>query len=65
MTKEALLVIDVQNGMFLEGEEVFKGDRILQNLNDLLTRARSMELPIFYVQHNEPIGKQFEHGTNP
>ncbi|WP_277585537.1 cysteine hydrolase family protein [Psychrobacillus antarcticus] len=65
MTKEALLVIDVQNGMFLEGEEVFKGDRVLQNLNDLLTRARSMEIPVFYVQHNEPMGKRFEHGTNP
>ena len=63
MTTEALLVIDVQNGMFQEGEEVFKGDRLLQNFNDLLTRARSKQIPIIYVQHNEPIGKQFEPGT--
>lgn len=64
LTKEALLIVDVQNGMFQEGEEVFQGDRLIQNLNDLLIRARSMEIPIFYVQHNETAGKQLEHGTN-
>lgn len=64
LTKEALLIIDVQNGMFQVGEEVFKGDRLLQNLNGLLIRARSMEIPIFYVQHNEAAGKQLEYGTN-
>ncbi|QUG42368.1 cysteine hydrolase [Psychrobacillus sp. INOP01] len=64
MTKEALLVIDVQNGMFQEGDEVFKGDRLLQNINDLLIRARSMEIAIFYVQHNESVGKPLERGTS-
>ncbi|MFJ7827076.1 hypothetical protein [Psychrobacillus sp. NPDC096623] len=44
MTKEALLVIDVENAMFQEGEEVFNWDKLLRNLNDLLTRARSMDL---------------------
>lgn len=64
MTKEALVVIDVQNGMFQEGEEVFNSDKLLQNLSDLLTRARSIGTTIFYIQHNEPIGKQLEYGTN-
>ncbi|SDM73013.1 Nicotinamidase-related amidase [Psychrobacillus sp. OK028] len=65
MKKVALLVIDVQNGMFPEGEEVFKGERLLRNINELLTRARAIEIPVVYVQHNEPIGKQLEYGTNP
>lgn len=61
LTKEALLIIDVQNGMFQKGEEVFRGDSLLQNLNELLTRARSLGIPIFYVQHN---GKQLEYRTS-
>lgn len=63
MTKRALLVIDVQNGMFQEGHVVHKGDALLQNLNSLLTQARSTNTPIFYVQHNAPTGKPLEYGT--
>ncbi|WP_144569681.1 cysteine hydrolase family protein [Bacillus pseudomycoides] len=64
MTKKALLVIDVQKGMFQEGNVVHKGDRLLQNLNELLAKARSKEIPIFYIQHNAPVGKPLEYGTN-
>ncbi|WP_342433295.1 hypothetical protein [Neobacillus sp. FSL H8-0543] len=34
--KKALLVIDVQNGMFQEDNVVFKGERMQQNLKDLI-----------------------------
>ena len=61
--KKALLVIDVQNGMFQEGNVVFKGDRLLQNLKDLIAQARSNEIPIFYIQHNAPAGKPLEYRT--
>ncbi|MFD3446192.1 cysteine hydrolase family protein [Microbacteriaceae bacterium 4G12] len=63
MIKKALLVIDVQNGMFHEGNVVHKGEKLLQNLNDLLIQARSTETPIFYLQHNAPAGKPLEYGT--
>lgn len=62
--KKALLVIDVQNGMFQEGNVVYKGGRLLQNLKSLLKQARSTETPIFYIQHNAPAGKPLEYGKN-
>ncbi|WP_187695402.1 cysteine hydrolase family protein [Oceanobacillus piezotolerans] len=61
--KKALLVIDVQNGMFQEGNIVYQGERLLQNLKDLLVKARSTETPIFYIQHNSPAGMPLEYGT--
>lgn len=50
--------------MFQAGDEVFKSDMLLQNLNELLVRARSMQTPIFYIQHHASVGKQLEHGTS-
>lgn len=61
--KKALLVIDVQNGMFQEGNVVYQGDRLLRNLKDLITLARSNKTPIFYIQHTAPAGKPLEYGT--
>ena len=60
--KKALLIIDVQNGMFLEGDVVYKGERLLQHVKYLIKQARSTDAPIFYIQHNEPNG-ELQHGT--
>ncbi|WP_407268795.1 cysteine hydrolase family protein [Radiobacillus sp. PE A8.2] len=62
--KKALLVIDVQNGMFQEENVVFEGKRLLENLKSLIAQARSAATPIFYIQHNAPVGKPLEYGTN-
>ncbi|WP_180955394.1 cysteine hydrolase family protein [Peribacillus deserti] len=61
--KKALLVIDVQNGMFQEGNVVYDGDRLLKNLKELIVQARSSETPIFYIQHNGAAGHPLEYGT--
>ena len=58
---EALLVIDVQNAMFEEG--VFNGGKLHENINNLITKARAANKPIFYVQHNETPGEPLEYGT--
>ena len=34
--KKALLIIDVQNGMFQEDNAVYKGDSLLKNLKGLI-----------------------------
>jgi nicotinamidase-related amidase len=62
MQMNALLVIDVQNGMFPEGNEVFNGDQLLRNISGLITQARLANTPIFYIQHNETDGP-LESGT--
>lgn len=61
--KKALLVIDVQNGMFQEGNVVYRGDRLLHNLKYLISQARFTKTPIFYIQHNGPVGKPLEVST--
>ena len=60
--KTALLVIDVQNGMFQEGEAVYKGEGLLRKINKVIDQARLYQMPIFYIQHNEPAGWPLEFG---
>ena len=53
MKKTALLVIDVQNEMFDEANPVYKSERLLENLQALIAKARSAEVPVVFVQHND------------
>jgi nicotinamidase-related amidase len=63
MKKSALLVIDVQTGMFLEEDPVFKGKTLLDNLKKLIVSSRSANTPIFFIQHNGPVGSSIEFGS--
>ncbi|WP_179133909.1 cysteine hydrolase family protein [Halobacillus massiliensis] len=62
--KKALLIIDVQNGMYQEGHVVHEGERLLHNLKELIAKARAAGSPVFYIQHNAPAGTPLENGTN-
>jgi nicotinamidase-related amidase len=61
----ALLVIDVQAGMFMfpETDPVYAEDSLLQRVRLLIDKARSSQAPIFYVQHNEGSGAPLETNT--
>lgn len=48
----ALLVIDVQLGMFEEQDPVYRGDELLTTIGDLITRAHAAGIPVIYVQHS-------------
>jgi nicotinamidase-related amidase len=48
----ALLIIDVQLGMFAENEPVYNSGALLATLGDLIARARVAGIPIIYVQHS-------------
>jgi nicotinamidase-related amidase len=63
MENSALVIIDVQNGMFLEGEEVFIGKELLRGIKTLIIQARSANIPVLYIQHNESVGSPLENGT--
>jgi nicotinamidase-related amidase len=52
----ALLVIDVQNGMFQEAYPVYDGDGLLERISGLIKKARACDTPVIYVQHNEAEG---------
>jgi nicotinamidase-related amidase len=59
----ALLIIDMQVGMFQEAEPVYQGDALLQRIDSLITKARSGNAPIIYLQHNEEPGAPLEPNT--
>ncbi|MFC0190053.1 cysteine hydrolase family protein [Fictibacillus aquaticus] len=61
--KTALLIIDVQRGMFLEENPVFKAEELLGNLKQLLESARKSQVQVVFIQHNAPAGKTLEPGT--
>jgi len=49
----ALVIIDVQMGMFDENAPVHNGEKLLQTLSGLIGRARQANVPVVYVQHND------------
>ena len=48
----ALLVIDVQVGMFREANPVHRGKELLETLRGLIARARAGGVLVIYVQHS-------------
>ncbi len=52
----ALLVIDVQLGMFREERPVAGGPELLATLRDLIARAREAGVSVIYVQHSSQKG---------
>ncbi|QUW20272.1 cysteine hydrolase [Sporosarcina sp. Marseille-Q4063] len=63
MKKTALLIIDVQNGMFTKEDSVYNSEQILFNIKHLIVDARKHNIPIFYIQHNAMTGGVLEKGT--
>ncbi|MBN1919984.1 MAG: isochorismatase family protein [Anaerolineae bacterium] len=49
----ALLVIDVQQGLFEKVTPIYKGPQLLQNINTLIVSAHLSGVPVFYVQHSD------------
>lgn len=47
----ALVVIDVQIGLFQRQKPIFKKQELLKNINDLENYFRSINIPIIYIQH--------------
>ena len=47
----ALLVIDVQQGLFERATKVYQAEQFLENLNRLMDEAREADTPVIFVQH--------------
>jgi nicotinamidase-related amidase len=48
----ALLVIDVQQGLFARSTPIYHADDLLKNIGTLVDRAHRTGVPVFYVQHS-------------
>lgn len=60
--KTALLVIDVQVGMFDESDPVYEGNKLLKNIKNLLEKARVNNIPVIYIQHSNGLGDMLNIG---
>ncbi|MGD8455383.1 MAG: cysteine hydrolase [Anaerolineales bacterium] len=47
----ALLVIDVQTGLFERTNPIYEAEQVLENINSLMRDARKMGVPVIFVQH--------------
>ncbi|WP_236195974.1 cysteine hydrolase family protein [Pseudomonas glycinae] len=59
----ALLIIDMQVGLFQGQEKPHDGERILANIQHLIAQARQRQVPILAVRHNGPQGSPIAAGS--
>jgi nicotinamidase-related amidase len=57
----ALLIIDVQQGLFRKSTPIYKAEQLLENINNLVERAHRGGVPVFYIQHSD--GKNLVMGS--
>jgi nicotinamidase-related amidase len=60
VSKTALIVIDVQQGMFSHSENPYDGDGMLSRISSLVERAREASMPVIFVQHDGGPGHPLE-----
>jgi nicotinamidase-related amidase len=51
MTDSALVIIDVQQGMFSRSTPLYHADQLLDNITTLVQRAHTANIPVVYIQH--------------
>lgn len=61
--QRALLILDMQVGLFHGPEQPWQGERVLRNVNRLIDAARSAHAPIFVARHTGPQGSPIEAGS--
>jgi nicotinamidase-related amidase len=50
-TNKALLVIDIQMGLFEYSNPVHNEEQLLANINSLIEKARENDIPVIFIQH--------------
>lgn len=63
MPAQALLVIDVQRGMFPAGGGPWKGEEVVLRIAGLIEKARRAGVPVIHVRHAGGPGHPLEPGT--
>lgn len=59
----ALLIIDMQVGLFHGPEKPHDGERVLANIQHLIKKARQHSVPVFAVRHTGPQGSPIAAGS--
>ena len=61
----ALLIIDVQQGLFKGDKPVVDGDGLIKRINVLTAKARAAEIPVIYVQDLDVQGEDGDFDLHP
>ncbi|MCX5542781.1 isochorismatase family protein [Paraburkholderia sp. CNPSo 3076] len=61
--RRALLIIDMQEGLFNGPNSPFEGQRVLANIKQLIAEARKARAPVFAARHVGPPGSPIEPGS--
>ncbi|MCW6030008.1 cysteine hydrolase family protein [Pantoea sp. JK] len=56
---KALLVIDMQNGLFHATPAPYAAESVLANINQLIALAHQAHAPVFFARHTGPDGSPF------
>ena len=59
----ALLIIDMQTGLYDGPDKPFARERVLDTINHLIQRARAANAPIFIARHTGPEGSPIAAGS--
>lgn len=51
MENPALIVVDVQYGLFIRETPIYREEVLLRNINDLLDKAHTAKIPVYFIQH--------------
>ncbi len=62
--KQALLIIDVQAGLFNPVPSPFEAEKIIQTINGLSEYARKNNIPVIHIQHEVFSGDILRYGTD-
>ena len=62
MGKRALVIVDVQAGLFVPPRPVHAGKPLLKTLAGIIRRARKAGVPVIYIQHCGRPGTKLEKG---
>jgi nicotinamidase-related amidase len=48
---KALLIIDVQRGLFNRSNPIYEAEALIGNINSLVDMAHKKNVPVYYIQH--------------
>jgi nicotinamidase-related amidase len=51
VAQTALLVIDLQKGLFNREHKIYNENRLIENITHLINKCRQMKIPIIFIQH--------------
>ncbi|AJY39180.1 isochorismatase family protein [Burkholderia humptydooensis] len=62
-SRRALLIVDMQHGLFNGPDRPHAGSRVLDNINRLIGKAREADAPVFAARHTGPQGSPIAPGS--